>query len=242
MLRTQDKRLNLGLQLSSVFTRGLALHPPATDYIAWYDASKTSTITLVSGVVSQWNDLGPNGYHWSQSTPGLRPGYYTHISGVTCPRFDGSDDKMTSNLPASDRSSSYFLVGNAELGGQRALLGSQSGGFEWRMNGSNNLEVLAEGVLSMAVQNNAAITTGYPFVVAEIMSGTQVTHYYNGTTETDNDSNTFTGGTTHTIGARGSASSDFWCGSIAELVVYSRTLSSDEITSTANYLYSKWHV
>lgn len=41
----------------------------------WLDAADTSTITLISDVVSQWNDKSGNNRDFNQSSPSLRPEY-----------------------------------------------------------------------------------------------------------------------------------------------------------------------
>lgn len=41
----------------------------------WLDAADASTVTTVSGAVSQWNDKSGNGRNAVQATAGLRPGY-----------------------------------------------------------------------------------------------------------------------------------------------------------------------
>ena len=59
---------------------GPQLWTPANNpnLLAWYDASDTGTITVVSGKVSQWNDKSGNGFNASQATAGNRPFYGTY--------------------------------------------------------------------------------------------------------------------------------------------------------------------
>lgn len=47
---------------------------------AWYDPTVTSSITLNSGNVSEWQDLSGNGFHLTQTTAANQPAYVT--SGI----------------------------------------------------------------------------------------------------------------------------------------------------------------
>jgi hypothetical protein len=59
----------------------------------WLDAADTSTVTTVSGAVSQWNDKSGNGRNASQGTPGRRPLYQSNaLNSKPVLAFDGSDD------------------------------------------------------------------------------------------------------------------------------------------------------
>ena len=48
-------------------------NPSMIQTALWLDAADASTVTTVSGAVSQWNDKSGNGRHASQSTSGARP-------------------------------------------------------------------------------------------------------------------------------------------------------------------------
>lgn len=64
-----------------------------TDF--WLDAEDASTITLSSGVVSQWNDKSGNGKHATQPTAAERPTYSaTSFFGKAGLTFDGVDDAL----------------------------------------------------------------------------------------------------------------------------------------------------
>lgn len=63
----------------------------------WLDAADSSTITTVSGAVSQWNDKSGNNRNAAQATAASRPAYVSNLlnalPGVT---FDGSNDWLES--------------------------------------------------------------------------------------------------------------------------------------------------
>jgi hypothetical protein len=57
----------------------------------WLDAADASTITTVSGAVSQWNDKSGNGRNATQSTEARRPTYTNAgLNGKNVVSFDGS--------------------------------------------------------------------------------------------------------------------------------------------------------
>lgn len=49
--------------------------PASISKLAWYDAADATTITTVSGAVSQWNDKSGSNRHATQTTVGNRPTY-----------------------------------------------------------------------------------------------------------------------------------------------------------------------
>ena len=67
----------------------------------WLDASDASTVTTVSGAVSQWNDKSGNARHATQGTAANRPTYTSAgQNGLNVLTLDGSNDSMAlgSNL------------------------------------------------------------------------------------------------------------------------------------------------
>ena len=71
-------------------------NPSMISTALWLDAADTSTVTTVSGAVSQWNDKSGNGRNATQGTAGSRPAYsstgFNSRPGVS---FDGIDDFMS---------------------------------------------------------------------------------------------------------------------------------------------------
>ena len=70
---------------------GSVMHPSTPgNLIHWIDFADSSSITTVSGLISQANDKSGNGYHLAQGTSGNRPGYTTAgLNGRNIATFDG---------------------------------------------------------------------------------------------------------------------------------------------------------
>jgi hypothetical protein len=81
----------------------------------WLDANDSSTITTVSGAVSEWRDKSGNNRHATQATASNRPLLVANVlNGTDCIRFDGSNDWMsgTYNGTINYSSHSIFIVNN----------------------------------------------------------------------------------------------------------------------------------
>jgi len=75
----------------------------------WLDAADATTVTTVSGAVSQWNDKSGNARHASQSTAANRPSYPgTALNSKSTVDFDGTNDVLTATL-ATGLSDSYAV-------------------------------------------------------------------------------------------------------------------------------------
>lgn len=78
----------LGIIASSSQT---AFNPLSISPLAWYDASDTSTLSVSSNLVSQWNDKSGNGYNLTQGTGANQPDSgLTTRNGLNVVDFDGS--------------------------------------------------------------------------------------------------------------------------------------------------------
>ena len=81
----------------------------------WLDASDSSTITINSGAVSQWNDKSGNGRHATQATAANRPVVLTtNINGLDVLLFDDSNDAMTTGWN-STATNNYMIFSVANL-------------------------------------------------------------------------------------------------------------------------------
>lgn len=70
---------------------GGVMHPSTPgNLIHWIDFADSSSITTVSGLISQANDKSGNGYHLAQGTSGNRPGYTAAgLNGRNIATFNG---------------------------------------------------------------------------------------------------------------------------------------------------------
>jgi hypothetical protein len=81
----------------------------------WLDAADASTITTVSGNVSEWRDKSGNGRHFSQATTGDRPVYATNaLNSKNVINFASTDSLIrVAAIPFNDLgNNSLYIVGN----------------------------------------------------------------------------------------------------------------------------------
>ena len=77
----------------------------------WLDASDSSSITLSSGAVSQWNDKSGNARHFSQSNSTYRPTVSSAAqNGRDVVVFDGTNDHLTASSYTVSNTSTFFIV------------------------------------------------------------------------------------------------------------------------------------
>jgi hypothetical protein len=92
----------------------------------WLDAADASTITEVSGVVSQWNDKSGNGRNVSQGTAGARPALTAaNLNAKDVLTFDGGDSLASSvNFPLTGNAAfSIFYVAKKTTTGNGMTVG-----------------------------------------------------------------------------------------------------------------------
>ena len=89
----------------------------------WLDASDASTVTTVSGAVSQWNDKSGNARHLTQGTAANRPAYQaTGLNGLPTLQFDGFNDFLA-NTSYSFGASAYTFYCVVQYSGGAGTLG-----------------------------------------------------------------------------------------------------------------------
>jgi hypothetical protein len=89
--------ISKGITLAKGFTWNETVWNPSMISTAlWLDAADASTVTTVSGAVSQWNDKSGNARHASQATAGNRPALISNAyTGKSAIRSDGSNDFLS---------------------------------------------------------------------------------------------------------------------------------------------------
>ena len=90
---------------------GILWTPAQISTALWLDAADSSTITTVSGAVSQWNDKSGNGHHATQGTASFRPVVTSSgLASKAVITFDGFDDFMDVVTPVFQGSSNFVLL------------------------------------------------------------------------------------------------------------------------------------
>lgn len=211
----------------------------------WLDASDSSTITVGTGV-SQWKDKSTNASLWAQSTGNNQPATGTQtLNGKNVLVFDGSNDTLTCSAPFNAYPLTLFFV--------QRLTALTSFGMTYASGSGNDFNLRQDGTsgrIQIQMPSGAATYTSNLFLTTEaqvisIVYDSTIANsvaYLNGTAMT-----TFSGSFsqplwsgTHHIGAR--AGSFFMQGWIAEILVYSKTVSATERASITSYLGKKWGI
>ena len=227
-----------------------ALTPPSIPGLAaWYDAADTATITSSSGAVSQWNDKSGNNYHVTQGTGASQPGTGgSTLNGLNVLTFDGGDHLVMPSglytIPNGDNATfavakitteaatTQYLFSMTEAGSVRNYIRfSPTAGNILFHSAATNLG----GVSNTGNTNtNHQILTGY-------RSGTTLSMQVNGDTAATNSNGASEPGIDGaTIGSL--VAGGFLTGQIAEIFIYSRAPSADEIKSLNFYLSLKWGI
>ena len=119
--------ISKGITLAKGFTWNETVWNPSMITTAlWLDAADSSTVTTVSGNVSQWNDKSGNGRNASQSTSGNRPVYQSAAqNGLNAVRFTSASSQFmaagttsTWNFLHNGTSSSVFIVSKIRSTGE----------------------------------------------------------------------------------------------------------------------------
>lgn len=206
----------------------------------WWDASDASTITEVSGKVSQLNDKSGNGNHLIQGTDAVRPLTGVSMNGVSC--IDCRPDKRMS--PTANP----FIFGPCEV---FAVIWSERAGT------ADNAYILTmPGTLTTQTTINTAKTVFGSTNVAGTgvtrgngtMHHTLIQHSYveSGTQYLVIDGRILSGASNRTaVGGTRSAFAHSsgavpMNGLFCEMVVFNKNLTADERTAVLNELTTKW--
>jgi hypothetical protein len=163
----------------------------------WLDASDSTTLTAVSGVISEWRDKSGNARHAAQTTASYRPGTAT-VNGLAVLSFDGANDYMdiaTSALHGQLAPNLFyvFVRNNAGSGGdgyrpEISILpssGSDNGAFHYINPGGygasypNN----TRGWGNYDLGSGTPYTTGSVELISFAVAAGQWRVYRNGTSE-----------------------------------------------------------
>jgi hypothetical protein len=206
----------------------------------WLDASDTATITHSSGAVSQWNDKSGNTRHATQGTAANQ--FTTNASTINSLNvFTFADAVRKMEVPTaafSAASNTIFIVMEVTGGsGNRSFISNLDNTLFLPMaqSGSANAEVYRDVSVGTYYVNGVVKTpTTRGGAFTDMATGANAIHVFKNTDIDVGENN----GATRTIG--NGFSSFGLAGRLAEVISYSRDLTTSEINQVANYLETKW--
>lgn len=217
----------------------------------WLDAADASTVTTVSGAVSQWNDKSGNGRHATQATAGKQP--LLAVSGLNSKNVidcDGADDELSlaNVLSLTSVNQSLFLVAKRDNAAGRTEMAFSIGntstgdGIADIPRWTNDIMYSQVGYVANRPTPTSVITD-QPYIAA-ITGGTIQLSYTNGTLiGTGSSQSTSPFYVTSGFVGSGSAVSPsvrFFDGKIAEIVLLPSVADTTTRQKLEGYLAHKW--
>lgn len=229
---------------------GRAWTPADITTALWLDASDASTVTTVSGAVSQWNDKSGNGRNATQSTAASRPTYTTAgQNGLNVTTFDGVNDHLIHTFNASPAPHTVFAVARRTTGGSTDYQTIMSA-IQTSSTFGANLSAKVSGSANWGSYVNAWNATSYSILstwrVLGIVSPTATsgseTYSTDGTTQTITYTARYAGDANdrRAIGGDPSFNDGWLSGAIGEIVVMTSAASTDTRQRLEGYLAHKW--
>lgn len=203
----------------------------------WLDGSDASNMTESGGLISQVNDKSGNNKNGT-ATGSVRPTLVSSVqNGRSIMRFDGSEDYLNINSSVVYRT--VFVVAksdNASFSNYPGIIGDFTGSSPSNghvVNGVDGTTKIASATSSYtsAYRNGTLIagSSGHDF--------SPLNEYWIGAFTLPSDMTN----TTSAIGMI-NGGGRYWDGDIAEIIVYSTALSSDDRLIVEGYLSTKWGI
>lgn len=247
--------LLLGAPSSSIFS------PQKVSSLSlWLDAADTRSITATSNQVTQWRDKSANNFHVSQANTSFSP--LTNITtrnNLNVLGFDGTNDYLINSSNSLFRNVNgfcMFVVFQTLSTGDSRIVHKALGinannraGFSSRRGGGTKYEAIARRLDADAasITPTTSDTNSSWNILGQIANFTAGTNavrlnkiQQNSTATTVGVSENTDGGSL-VIGANG-AILQFLQGNVAEVIAYSKILSTTEIGLVENYLSQKWSI
>lgn len=210
----------------------------------WLDAADASTVTTVSGAVSQWNDKSGNGRNASQATAGNRPVYTAaglNSKNVVTLTAANQHFLQFSDININDNNTFVISVVNRPSAGFNnvdvaTLPGSIGYGNYWF--NDNILYSLLRGVLNEFGTHGTASTVTGTFIQALSRNNTGTQAWRNGALLGTRQQSSATGNVI--LNSIGRVSNTYNQGYVAEIIVGRFNISDLDRQKTEGYLAHKW--
>ena len=209
--------------------------------------------------VATWSDSSLEGNDFAQGTASKKPTYKTSIvNQKAVVRFDGGDLLTASNFASETAGTIFVVFQSTDVSADQVLFGTSDEAlttkrFDFGIRGASaNLRVRQESADTADDLHGGTIINDTWYVAMLSSSGTAYIIQRSGiapslTAVTGSNTGDWFGDTANrdnfSIGAiKTSAEGTFFGGDIAEIIVYTRDLSSDEKRNVAQYLSNKYDI
>ena len=211
--------------------------------VTWLDGADDDVFSYSSGtLVSEWRDKSGNDNHVSQSTTSSQPTRNRTLNSKSVVDFDGSDDSLSSsNSLTLSSGHTMFAVTLTDA------FSSDAGLISINNQLSNGITVHTGGLVyfyygSGGYNTTQGVNLSTSYILTKVWTGATSGNrisYKNGT----QGYSTGTMANSNSTGVlRLGQQTTYYNGYIAEVVIYNRELSQDEITKVHNYLQNKWNI
>ena len=200
----------------------------------WLDAADTNSLVLSGSTVTQWRDKSGNGRN---ATGGVSPSYSNN--GVV---FNGTSTYLSTTYSAVPSAESVFVVvtWTGTVDRNYCIIGtSASNGRNYNVfknAGSNVIKWDKWGVAGYA--ETPGVQSNVRFLSAGLFNGTTGSTNLNGGSQNGPVSFSFSGTGTTNIGT--GVLSDYYQGTINEIICYNSSLSVSDRQRIEGYLADKW--
>ena len=242
--------MNLGLMDPAFMGSlgGTTLWTPAQITTAlWLDAADASTITTVSGAVSQWNDKSGNSRNGTQSVSTARPAYTSSgLNGKNVITFDGNNDFLALPSLAGVRTVSVFAVASfASVTANLPILdesgiNAYGGGLHLRLTSSGTIRFWGQDAVPLT-DTSSTISQNTATLIGAIESSGSRTIWINGTSRVTATFSTVNSRVTADPRIGSSALLNQWMnGYIAEIVLVGSAIATETRGQIEGYLAHSW--
>lgn len=215
---------------------------------AWYRSDLG--ITLNGSTVSAWADQSGSGRHLTQATGSKQPTYnstdsqYNNKPSLT---FTAASQTVLTNSSFTWTTFTVFLVCKVTAAGYYFIRGTTPNIDAYYSTGSPEMFCRRTGPLTSSKVFTVSQASSTPKTYMATMDGTHAGHIF----KANASAVTTTDGSTGNPGSASSGSGsfrlfsdnsgDFSSGTIAELIIYTPSISASDITTLENYLRSRYN-
>lgn len=222
---SDDAEADIGFSGNALDTAALESHCGAGNgfIVTWYDQAGSLNVT--------------------QSTSTKQPQIVSSGTVDTSLTYDGTDDALVTASATIDLSavSAFAYIPTYVTGGNRAIVGQESSGFEWRKNTNDKMEVLDEAQESIGVSTTAISGASIVSATYNDTSGAYAFRL-NGSADGSGTNTSTIIARRLGIGGNSAGTGEYWSGKIAEVVIWASVLSGDDIAGIEANMNSHYSV